>query len=143
MPKSWYLSSAAVADLAAAQSEEEWKALLASAAAQMSCPVAQRSVQGAVRYCEKCQCVKPDRSHHCSVCETCTLKMDHHCPWVNNCVGFANYKVSGRESITWIRVHPGPEHYILFDRCSAFSTVQMFIWSYWMIVFTPPGRCMF
>jgi len=45
-----------------------------------------------VRFCEKCQVVKPDRAHHCSVCGHCNLKMDHHCPWVNNCVSFSNYK---------------------------------------------------
>ena len=44
------------------------------------------------RYCDKCQAIKPDRSHHCSVCGSCILKMDHHCPWVNNCVAFNNYK---------------------------------------------------
>jgi hypothetical protein len=45
VPKSWFLAAGAVAQLAAAQSEDEWKTLLAQAAAQMSCPVKQRSVQ--------------------------------------------------------------------------------------------------
>jgi len=91
-PPSWHLSSDQVDKLRSAQSEEEWKALLFTLAEQLNCRVKQRSVQNAVRYCEKCLAIKPDRSHHCSVCEKCTLKMDHHCPWVNNCVGFHNYK---------------------------------------------------
>ncbi|KAB0403755.1 hypothetical protein E2I00_002853 [Balaenoptera physalus] len=35
----------------------------------------------AIRYCDRCQLIKPDRCHHCSVCDK-----------VNNCVGFSNYK---------------------------------------------------
>ncbi|KAL3134915.1 hypothetical protein ABBQ32_007880 [Trebouxia sp. C0010 RCD-2024] len=47
---------------------------------------------GESRFCKKCNCYKPPRSHHCRVCGRCVLRMDHHCPWVNNCVGHGNYK---------------------------------------------------
>ncbi|XP_062917099.1 palmitoyltransferase ZDHHC15B isoform X1 [Mobula hypostoma] len=55
-------------------------------------PVYTKTASGAIRYCDRCQLIKPDRCHHCSICDTCVLKMDHHCPWVNNCIGFSNYK---------------------------------------------------
>ncbi|MCD7463568.1 hypothetical protein HAX54_050867 [Datura stramonium] len=45
-----------------------------------------------VRFCKKCNQLKPPRCHHCSVCGRCVLKMDHHCVWVVNCVGALNYK---------------------------------------------------
>ncbi|XP_058770044.1 probable protein S-acyltransferase 15 [Vicia villosa] len=42
--------------------------------------------------CDKCFGYKPPRTHHCRVCRKCVLKMDHHCLWINNCVGYWNYK---------------------------------------------------
>ncbi|NXT10268.1 ZDH15 Palmitoyltransferase, partial [Prunella fulvescens] len=44
-------------------------------------PVYTRTGNGGIRFCDRCQLIKPDRCHHCSVCAMCVLKMDHHCPW--------------------------------------------------------------
>ncbi|WRX11966.1 Palmitoyltransferase [Theobroma cacao] len=44
------------------------------------------------KYCDKCAAYKPPRAHHCRVCRRCILRMDHHCLWINNCVGYWNYK---------------------------------------------------
>lgn len=54
--------------------------------------VTAKSSDGKARYCKKCACLKPDRTHHCSTCGRCVLKMDHHCPWLATCVGLRNYK---------------------------------------------------
>ncbi|XP_050250059.1 probable protein S-acyltransferase 15 [Quercus robur] len=44
------------------------------------------------RPCDKCFTYKPPRAHHCRICRSCVLRMDHHCMWINNCVGYWNYK---------------------------------------------------
>ncbi|KDP30472.1 hypothetical protein JCGZ_16151 [Jatropha curcas] len=45
-----------------------------------------------LRQCDKCCTYKPPRAHHCRICRRCVLRMDHHCLWINNCVGYWNYK---------------------------------------------------
>ncbi|CAD8121519.1 unnamed protein product [Paramecium sonneborni] len=45
------------------------------------------------RHCKNCRAFKPKRCHHCRQCKTCWLKMDHHCQWLNNCIGYGNYKL--------------------------------------------------
>lgn len=92
VPDVWRLTDEEVEHLSQASSEDEWKGMLLDFARSKDLKCFQYSVQGAMRYCETCYLIKPDRSHHCSVCNQCILKMDHHCPWVNNCIGFYNYK---------------------------------------------------
>lgn len=55
------------------QSEMGPKVLLEQKAKNL--PILTRTNNGAVRYCDKCRCLKPDRSHHCGVCQKCVLKM--------------------------------------------------------------------
>lgn len=45
-------------------------------------PIFTRTVSGGVRYCDKCKCIKPDRSHHCGVCQKCVLKMVGKFPFI-------------------------------------------------------------
>jgi hypothetical protein len=44
------------------------------------------------RYCRYCEQAKPLKAHHCRACRRCVYEMDHHCPWINNCVGYYNYR---------------------------------------------------
>ena len=54
-------------------SPEEQTRLLRHLAADL--PVLTCTASACVRFCDKCQHIKPDRAHHCSVCNVCNLKM--------------------------------------------------------------------
>lgn len=86
----FYLEQADVYQIEIAQNDTAVKLILEKKGNQL--PLLTRTNTMLVRYCDKCKCIKPDRAHHCGTCQQCVLKMDHHCPWVNNCVGYSNYK---------------------------------------------------
>ncbi|KAE8448555.1 hypothetical protein EG329_009436 [Mollisiaceae sp. DMI_Dod_QoI] len=48
-------------------------------------------LQKGMRWCKKCEAVKPPRAHHCKKCGRCIPKMDHHCPWTTNCVSHTTF----------------------------------------------------
>lgn len=92
IPSKFYLSPENSEDMAKAPSDQVRDEILAYVVKRNDLPVSCRTYSGGIRYCEKCNLIKPDRCHHCSICGICVLKMDHHCPWINNCVSFSNYK---------------------------------------------------
>jgi hypothetical protein len=92
VPPRYRLSYEQLEKLENSESDSEQRHILEQIVIEKDLHVSMRTIQGSVRYCDRCTMIKPDRAHHCSVCGSCVLKMDHHCPWVNNCVAFNNYK---------------------------------------------------
>lgn len=92
IPSKFFISPEISEQLALAPSEEARNDILNRVAIKNDLPITCRTYSGGIRYCEKCNLIKPDRCHHCSLCRICILRMDHHCPWVNNCVSFTNHK---------------------------------------------------
>lgn len=90
IPSEFHISADDLIKLGTSNNDNESKEILDNLSKNL--PLLTRSHNGLVRYCPICRVIKPDRAHHCTHCGQCVLKMDHHCPWVNNCVGHANYK---------------------------------------------------
>lgn len=42
--------------------------------------------------CTYCEVIKSETSFHCLFCGRCTELFDHHCPFINNCLGYRNYR---------------------------------------------------
>lgn len=42
--------------------------------------------------CTYCEIIKSETSFHCLFCGRCTELFDHHCPFINNCLGYRNYR---------------------------------------------------
>jgi hypothetical protein len=42
-------------------------------------------------YCRHCDSTVSEESKHCWECRKCVDEFDHHCPWLNTCIGKANY----------------------------------------------------
>ncbi|QPG77089.1 hypothetical protein FOA43_004488 [Brettanomyces nanus] len=66
-------------------------------------------IYGSGTECRTCRQLKPARSKHCSICDKCILMFDHHCIWLNNDVGYYNYRYFFIFlcSICWILIYGG------------------------------------
>lgn len=44
-------------------------------------------------FCNHCDTNVKEFSKHCGRCQRCAQMFDHHCVWLNNCIGYNNYRV--------------------------------------------------
>lgn len=59
----------------------------------ISLPYFSDAVHGVtVKYCPTCHVWRSPRMSHCGVCNMCVQNHDHHCIFLNNCVGYRNYR---------------------------------------------------
>ena len=42
--------------------------------------------------CDICELMIQANTKHCRACNRCCDKFDHHCQWLNNCIGYNNYR---------------------------------------------------
>ncbi|CAF3318806.1 unnamed protein product [Rotaria socialis] len=90
--REFYIGEVDGEHISAAQTVNERRTALVRLSREANLPLLTRHIDGSIRYCFICRCIKPDRAHHCSVCEKCVLRYDHHCPWTNSCISYGNYK---------------------------------------------------
>lgn len=53
--------------------ERQLQLFLSDIARERDLTLLVRGFDHGIRFCDKCCCIKPDRSHHCSMCEQCVL----------------------------------------------------------------------
>lgn len=78
VPRKFKIPQNLMERIESATSDTEISEILDNIVRTQQLPVQTRTNINQIRFCEKCQIIKPDRSHHCSVCGSCVLKMDHH-----------------------------------------------------------------
>jgi hypothetical protein len=91
-PEQFRITEEVIQQLGTADSAPAVNDILKRFVRDVNLPVRTFDSRGHIRYCPRCDKIKPDRACHCSFCNQCVLKYDHHCIWVNTCVNFCNYK---------------------------------------------------
>nr|CAX82594.1 putative palmitoyltransferase ZDHHC20 [Schistosoma japonicum] len=92
IPKEFYLTASETKYFIELEDDHDRSVFLNNLSVTKQLPILTAGKKLNAEFCDICFLLKPDRTHHCSSCMRCVPKMDHHCPWINNCIGYHNYK---------------------------------------------------